>query len=159
MSENTQQVQSASTKQFVNVRVTKEQYKNVRLMLTEKSQAILRARTTTKLIDTRYTLQKLLAEVTAREVDGVVQIPVVTVEFVPAAEQKGKRWAYRKALTDTIAFINEIVKERNNVVSPILASETQQGAATPTGAPAEVAVPAGWDVVDTSVEASEDLPL
>lgn len=116
-------------KSFRNVSISREQYRNVRTMVTEASIATIKGLPTKRLVEIRYTMQRFRQEVTATK----DTIPVVNFQYVPAKEQPAKRWAYRKAITETIALCDELLKERNNRVSSLLetpasAEAFQQGA-------------------------------
>src|SRR4051812_41127911 len=109
------------SKTFKNISISREQYRDVRTMITDASVAKIKELTTSRLVVIRYQMQKLLSEVTP----SATIMPVVYFQYVPADEQPGKRWAYRKALTDTIKLCQGLLKERGNRVSGFLAEEVQ----------------------------------
>jgi hypothetical protein len=132
-------------KQFQNVSISREQYRNVRTMVTPSSITQIRALGVQRLIEIRFKMQQFRAEIT-HSVDnkrGVVVLKNVMFQYVPADEQVGKRWAYKQAIESTIKLVNELITAKTDVVSPLLAAEELQ---------AEPAQPAPAEAVSDLVE-------
>jgi hypothetical protein len=129
---------SQMTKQFENVSIDRETYRNVRTMVTEKSVTTIKGLPTPRIIEIRYTMQKFRAQI-SNVVDkkaNTVTIKNVMFQYVPAAEQAGKRWAFKKAIDETIALCHAIMTERGNVVSPLLGTAEQLQLPIPVAAEA-----------------------
>jgi regulator of protease activity HflC (stomatin/prohibitin superfamily) len=148
-------------KVFANQLITRDEYRAVRALVNDASRQALAALPMKELLAQRNRLRELYATANSsvRTIDGVkkVVVPVLVFQYIPSAEQKNKRWAYRNALVETIAFCDRLMAERNNIVSPLLTAERAQADAAPVS-PEPVEVGAGEPEAVSPLLGSDDLP-
>jgi hypothetical protein len=122
-------------KSFDNRSISRDEYRAVRSLVTDASKAMLAEMPSKDLLAKRKELRAMLSVATPRvaEVNGAktMIIPVLVFQYIPSGEQANKRWAYRKALNETIELCDKIMASRNNVVSPLLSAEKVQAEAQP----------------------------
>lgn len=89
--------------------ITREQFKAVLALTSEKSIKAIKAASDNRVIEIRYRAQELLAD----------EHKITCFQYVRAEKQRGAAHLYRRALEATIKLCNETLKGREDV-SPLV---------------------------------------